>query len=107
MTKDQILDFFARFDGPEGCSTRSICLLKSLSPEMRNVEGSFSWQCPGDRSKHLSRAILRNMGIPAKEQDYFLSFLETYEGSCECEILSNLLAEKDGVKGFASDYLGK
>jgi len=107
MTKEQIFDFFARFDGPEGCGTRSICLVKSLSPEMKSVAGSFSWQCPGDRSKHLSRAILKGMGISDKEQDYFLSFLDAYEGDCECEILSNLLAEKDGVNSFAADYLGK
>ncbi len=107
MTKDQIYDFFARFDGPDGCITRSICLLMSLTPEGKKGEGPFSWQCPGDQSKHLSRSILKKMGIPEKEQDYFLSFLGTYEGSCECEILSNLLAETDGVKSFAADYLGR
>jgi hypothetical protein len=83
MTKEQIYDFFARFDGPDGCSTRSICLLMSLSPQMKKGEGVLTWQCPGDQSKTLSRSILRSMGIPEKEQAYFLSFLETYEGSCE------------------------
>ena len=107
MTRDQIYDFFARFDGPDGCSTRGICLLMSLSRPSHNGDGPLSWQCPGDRSKTLSRAILKSMGIPEKEQAYFLSFLETYQGDCECEILYNLVSEKDGIKDFAVDYLGR
>jgi hypothetical protein len=46
------------------------------------------------------------MEIKVKEQIRFLSLLDMYEGSCECEILCNILEEEEGVKKFADDYLG-
>ena len=106
MTREQIYEFFSRFDGPEGCSTRSICMLSAIHLKIRDANGSLTWECPGDRSKTLSRQILDKMGIKVKEQIRFLSLLDMYEGSCECEILCNILEEEGGVKNFADDYLG-
>ena len=106
MTREQIYEFFSRFDGPEGCSTRSVCLLTAVSLKIRETNGALSWECPGDRSKTLSRQILDKMGIKVKEQIRFLSLLDTYEGSCECEILSFILEEEGGIRNFADDYLG-
>jgi hypothetical protein len=106
MTREQIYEFFSRFDGPEGCSTRSICMLSSVHLRVRDANGSMTWECPGDRSKTLSRQILTSMGIKVKEQIRFLTLLDMYEGDCECEILCNILEEKEGVKNFADDYLG-
>jgi hypothetical protein len=106
MTREQIYEFFLRFDGPEGCSTRSICLLSAVHLKIRDPNGSLTWECPGDRSKTLSRQILDKMEIKVKEQIRFLSLLDMYEGSCECEILCNILEEEEGVKKFADDYLG-
>jgi hypothetical protein len=73
MTREQILEFFSRVDGPEGYSTRSICLLTAIRLKIREANGSLSWECPGDRSKTLSRKILDQMGIKVKEQIRFLS----------------------------------
>jgi hypothetical protein len=107
MTREQIYEFFSRFDGPEGCSTRTICLLTAIRLNiMKNGGGPFSWTCPGDRSKILSREILNRMGIPKQDQKRFLAVLDLYEGTCECETLSNILEEEDGVKNFADDFLG-
>jgi hypothetical protein len=106
MTREQILEFFSRVDGPEGYSTRSICLLTAIRLKIREANGALSWECPGDRSKTLSRQILDKMGIKVKEQIRFLSLLDMYEGSCECEILSSILEEEEGIKNFADDYLG-
>jgi hypothetical protein len=47
------------------------------------------------------------MEIKVKEQIRFLSLLDMYEGSCECEILCSILEEEEGVKKFADDYLGE
>ncbi len=107
MTREQIYEFFSRFDGPEGCSTRSICLLSAVHLRIRDANGSLTWECPGDRSKTLSRNILDKMRIKVKEQIRFLSLLDMYEGSCECEILCGILEEEEGVKKFADDYLGE
>ena len=38
MTREQIYEFFSRFDGPEGCSTRSICLLSAVHLRIRGSE---------------------------------------------------------------------
>jgi hypothetical protein len=46
------------------------------------------------------------MGIKVKEQIRFLSLIDMYEGSCECEILCSILEEEEGIKNFADDYLG-
>jgi len=105
MTRDQIYEFFSRFDGPEGCSLRSICLLAAIRLNNQGANGSFSWACPGDRSQTLSRQILNRMGIIAQDQKRFLAILEMYEGSCECEVLSNILEDGEGVKDFADDFL--
>jgi hypothetical protein len=105
MTREQIYEFFSRFDGPEGCSTRSICLLTAIRLNIKDANGSFSWTCPGDRSKTLSREILSRMGIMGQDQKRFLAFLDMYEGGCECETLSNILEGEEGVKSFAEDFL--
>ena len=105
MTREQIYEFFSRFDGPEGCSTRSICLLTAIRLNIKDANGSFSWACPGDRSKTLSREILNRMGINGQDQKRFLAFLDMYEGGCECETLSNILEDEDGVKDFADEFL--
>ena len=106
MTREQIYEFFSRVDGPEGHGTRSICLVTAISLKIREANGSLSWECPGDRAKTISRQILDKMGIKVKEKIRFLSLLDTYDGSCECEILSSILEEKEGIKNFADDYLG-
>ena len=106
MTREQIYEFFSRFDGPEGCSTRSICMLSAVHLKIRDADGALAWECPGDRSKTLSRQILNAMGIKVKEQIRFLTLLDLYEGDCECEILCNILEEAGGVKKFADDFLG-
>lgn len=106
MTREQIYEFFSRVDGPEGYGTRSICLVTAISLKIREANGSLSWECPGDSSKTISRQILDKMGIKVKEKIRFLSLLDTYEGGCECEILSSILEEKEGIKNFADDYLG-
>jgi len=81
-------------------------MLSAIHLKIRDANGSLTWECPGDRSKTLSRQILDKMGIKVKEQIRFLSLLDMYEGSCECEILCNILEEEGGVKNFADDYLG-
>jgi hypothetical protein len=106
MTREQIYEFFSRFDGPEGCSTRSICMVSAVHLKVRDADGSMEWECPGDRSKTLSRQILDQMKIKTKEQIRFLSLLDLYEGKCECEIICNILEEEGGVKNFADDFLG-
>jgi len=106
MTRQQIYEFFSRFDGPEGCSTRSICMLSAIHLKIRDTNGSLTWECPGDRSWTLSRQILDKMGVRGNEQIRFLSLLDLYEGSCECEILCNILEEEGGVKNFTDDFLG-
>jgi len=106
MTREQIYEFFSRFDGPEGCGTRSTCMLSAIRLKIREANGSLTWECPGDRSKTLSRQILTKMGIKLKEQIRFLTLLDLYEGSCECEILAGILEEEGGVGKFADDYMG-
>jgi hypothetical protein len=105
MTRGQIYEFFSRFDGPEGCSTRSICLLTAIRLNVKDAHGSFSWECPGDRSKTLSRQILTHMGVLGQDQKRFLALIDLYEGRCECESLSSILEEEDGVRDFADEFL--
>jgi len=81
-------------------------MMSAVHLKVRDADGSMEWECPGDRSKTLSRQILDQMKIKIKEQIRFLSLLDLYEGKCECEIICNILEENGGVKSFADDYLG-
>ncbi len=76
MRKKQIIEFFERLEGKEGCN-------------FRKVNGKGTWNCKGGMDKSLSIKILRKMKVSDTEMVELLIECDKTGGHCDCEIIFN------------------
>jgi hypothetical protein len=92
MTTDQLITFFEKLEGSEGCDF----------VENKDDVNKITWKCGGGNSKKLSISILLGMGLKDDEIEEFLVKCDKFGGHCDCEIIFNakdhILAEAEVQK---------